>query len=453
MKSKKLMKVMAPVFMVSLSGAVLAGCGTNNQAANTGNGSQAKAQSSSDKGPLKIIMWVNPPAVAAVKKIDAEFQKKYGVKVQLQTTANDTSGYKTLQQTAVQAGTADIMAIQPFDPMPQKMNSNNMSKTQEWAVHNVFVPLNNESWISDFKQNDLNAAAYKGKDYGLVTGVYQTGIFYNKAMFKKYNLKVPTTYNQFISVAKTLKSHNVTPVWTGLAGGATFYTEFMMYPLLQDIFAPSLNGGSVSTALASGKIKWTDPKMQTVFNREKNIASNYLEKNYAGQNWQQMPGAFAAGKAAMLLDGSWDLASVEKANPNMKIGYFPLPGSNTASDNNSVANADLTWTILNNGKHKALAKKWLAFFASKKIYSQYVDMTGISPSESGTFNSKTATIMGQWFGKGRLIKQTADWLIPSGPYYLQSKNFWAAQLKMLQGGMTPTKLAQNYQKSQDQALK
>jgi len=460
-------KALSPITLIVLSGAVVVGCGTTTQTSNNGsspsnstsssNNSSASnnSQSSgtSDKGPLKIIMWVNPPAVAAVKKINSEFEQKYGVQVQLQTTANDTSGYQTAQQTAVQAGTADIMAIQPFDPMPQKMTRSNLTDVQQWAVNNIFMPLNSEPWVSNFKASDLGAAEYNGKYYGMVTGVYETGLFYNKAIFAKYNLQVPTTYDEFLNVCKVLKSHGVTPVWTGLAGGATGYVQFMMYPFMQDLLAPSLGDASASQALASGKVKWTDPKMIGAFQKEQNFASNYLEKNYAGENWQQMPGNFAAGKAAMLLDGSWDLASVLQANPKMQIGYFPIPGSNTASDNQSVANPDLTWVVLNNSKHKSLAEEWLAFFASQASYTQYVQATGISPSENGTFASSTATIMGKWFGTGRVINQTSDWIIPGGPYYLQPNNYWTEQLKMLQGGITPTKLAQEYQQSQDQASK
>lgn len=444
MKGKKLAKTVSPLSLLALSGVVVSGFGVVNSAT-------AYAASSTDNGPLTITMWVNPPAVSAVQKIDKEFEQKYGVKVNLLTAANDQAGYTTLEQTSVQGGTADIMAIEPFDPMPQKMTTDNMSEVQEWAANNVFMPLNGESWVSKFNQDDLSAAAYNGKDYGLVTGVYQTGIFYNKATFKKYHLSVPTTYNQFLQVCKVLKSHGVTPVWTGISNGATFYLEFMMYPIMQSLLAPSLGSASASQALAAGKIKWTDPKMVKAFTEEKQFASSYLEKNYAGENWQQMPGAFAAGKAAMLLDGSWDLPSVLQANPKMQIGYFPLPGSNKASDNDSVSNPDLTWVVLNNSKHKSLAEKWLAFFASKNIYTQYVNATGISPSENGTFKSTNATIMGKWFGKGRVINQTADWIIPSGPYYMQSNNFWSEQLKMLQGSITPAKLAQEYQQSQNQA--
>lgn len=439
MNAKKLGKT-ASLF-VAMSGVLVAGFET-----------VGPVSASTDNGPLTITMWVNPPAVSVVQKINKEFEQKYGVKVNLQTAANDQAGYTTLQQTSVQAGTADIMAIQPFNPMPQKMTSTNMSVVQEWAVNNVFMPLNGEPWVSQFNQDDLGAASYKGKDYGLVTGVYQTGLFYNKAIFQKYHLTVPTTYAQFLSVCKTLKSHHVTPVWTGIAGGATFYLEFLMYPVMQDLLAPSVGSASASQALAAGKVKWTDSKMVTAFQEEKEIASNF-EPNYSGESWQQMPGAFANGKAAMLLDGSWDIPSILQAKPNMQIGYFPIPGSNKAADNKSVSNPDLTWVVLNNSKHKALAEKWLAFFASKNIYQQYVQATGISPSENGTFTSTTATAMGQWFGKGRVINQTPDWIIPNGPNYLQSNNFWSEHLKMLQGSVSPATLAQEYQQSQNQASK
>lgn len=451
MKGKKLVKNVSPLLFIALSGMVVSGCGTGNITSSNTGSNQSLGNASVNTNQLTITMWVNPPAVSAVQKIDKEFEQKYGVKVNLLTAANDVAGYTTLQQTSVQAGTADIMAIQPFDPMPQKMNSNNMSVVQEWAANNVFMPLNSEPWVSNFNKSDLSAAAYKGKDYGLVTGVYQTGIFYNKAIFKKYNLKVPTTYAQFLSVSKTLKSHNITPVWTGIANGATFYLQFMMYPIMQDLLAPSLGSASASQALASGKVKWTNPKMVSALSEEKVIASNYLEKNYAGENWQQMPGVFAAGKAAMLLDGSWDLPTVLQANPKMQIGYFPIPGSNQTANNNSVSNPDLTWVVLNNSKNKALAEKWLAFFSSKNIYSQYVQATGISPSENGAFKSSVSSIMGKWYGKGRVINQTADWFIPSGPYYMQPNNFWSEQLKMLQGSISPSKLAQEYQNSQNQA--
>ena len=48
---------------------------------------------------LKIITWVNPPAVQAINKIDAEFEKANpDIKVKLQTAANVNGPYETLLQ-------------------------------------------------------------------------------------------------------------------------------------------------------------------------------------------------------------------------------------------------------------------------------------------------------------------------------------------------------------------
>ena len=89
-------------------------------------------------------------------------------------------------------------------------------------------------------------------------------------------------------------------------------------------------------------------------NEEKTIAQ-YLEPNYTGVPWEAMPGDFARGKGAMLLDGSWDLASIQQANAKVQVGFFPLPFSNTAADNQAYVQDDLTFSVLNASPNKAAA--------------------------------------------------------------------------------------------------
>ena len=37
-------------------------------------------------------------------------------------------------------------------------------------------------------------------------------MYYNKAIFDKYGLEVPTTYDEYVQVCDTLKENGVTPV-------------------------------------------------------------------------------------------------------------------------------------------------------------------------------------------------------------------------------------------------
>ena len=91
------------VLTVSLAIAVMvvaAACSSSGSSGGSGGGSTT----------LKIITWVNPPAVTALNKIDAEFEKANpNIKVKLQTAANVNGPYETLLQQSVNSGTADIV--------------------------------------------------------------------------------------------------------------------------------------------------------------------------------------------------------------------------------------------------------------------------------------------------------------------------------------------------------
>ncbi len=407
----------------------------------------ACSSSSSGSQTLTITTWVNPPAVAAFNKIDAEFHKKYpNITVNLRTAANIHGPYQTLLETAVDSSSADIITwYPPVQPLPLKPTRATMNPFQFWSTHNVFEPLNGQSWLSNYTPEALGAETYNGKVYGLVSGAYQEGLFYNKAIFAKYHLSPPKTYSQLLTVAKTLKSHGVTPMFVGLGDVGADYLQFLYYELMVSVWYPNAPGGNLAKDLENGTVKWTDPHFTQVMNEEKTLAQ-YLEPNFTGVPWESMPGDFAKGQAAMLLDGSWDLAAVHQANPSMKVGFFPLPGSDTPSDNQPYIQDNLTFAVLHNAPDKAAAMKWLQFFSTPKIYQQYVNITGISPSQkSGTYHNFAAQVMGSWLSKGVNGSVTYPVLSPTDAYWDQPANWPTLQLDVVQGKKTPSQAQSLYQ--------
>ena len=160
----------------------------------------SSGSSSSGAGTLKIITWVNPPAVTAITKIDAEFHQKYpSIKVQLQTAANVNGPYAALEETSVDSGTADIVTnVLPVQPMPLSPTRSKESNFQYWSTNGVFQPLNGQPFLKDLTPDAISVETYKGQTDALESGSYQEGVFYNKATFAKYHLSVPTTYSQFL---------------------------------------------------------------------------------------------------------------------------------------------------------------------------------------------------------------------------------------------------------------
>jgi raffinose/stachyose/melibiose transport system substrate-binding protein len=392
-------------------------------------------------GQVNIIEWVNPPAVRATQAVDAGFEHALHIKANLTTAVNRRTNYAALEKTSVQSGSQDIMAVFPIQPYPTGMPRRDLSSEQLWGVDGVYLPLDSQPWVKDLRADSRAVQTYKGHLYGLNTGVYQIGVFYNKAMFAKYHLSPPRTLDRFFALAAQLKKNGETPLWFGVGGGAVQY-EWIM---LMDSQLMAIYGNTnVNDAFWSGQAKFTDPKFVQALTQAKQITS-VMEPNWQGENWTQMPGAFASGKAAMLLDGSWDMASVLRANPGMDIGYFPLPGSNDAARNVSILQPDLTWVVLKNAKNQSNALAWLNYFSKSDVYAQYVTITGISPSFNGDYPSDTAKILGSYLSTG-LLEANAEPSLPSaGPFGLQPPNFYNTLQQVLIGQLPPQQAAQQWQ--------
>ncbi|OJV26335.1 MAG: hypothetical protein BGO26_11185 [Actinobacteria bacterium 69-20] len=441
----------------SNGGSGSAGSSTTGSAAPDSGGSGATQPGTSAAGgdsgaptTVKIINWVNPPANDALKKINSQFEAKYpNIKVDYQLAANTTGSYATMLQTTVTSHSADIITTNfPFQPLPNNPTRDNMTPEQFWATSGLLEPLTDQPWIKNYTKDALASETYNGQIYGVLTGVYQWMVFYDKAVFAKYNLTAPRTYTDFVKVLDTLKQNGVTPLWLGTGGGADGYVQqFLTEPLMASIWLPKVQGGNLAKALETGAEKWDSPNFVDVMTKEAKIGS-YLEPGYTGVSWQGMPGAFAAGKAAMLLDGSWDLASVQQANPKMDVGSFPLPGSDDPSLNKSLLSNDLTFEVLKDAPHKDAALKYLEFFSQPEIYQEYVNMTGISPSQNGgTYDSFAAKVLGDTFGKGTSTDIVFPVLSAKQGFYCQPANFPEVQVDVIAGKSSPADAAKKYQGS------
>jgi raffinose/stachyose/melibiose transport system substrate-binding protein len=435
-----------PVLAGALAAAIAASgaaCSSSSNGSGGGSGSNSSALS----GTLKLITWVNPPAVQAITAIDKQFMAKYpGVKVSLQTAANVNGPYQTLLQQTVDSGTADIVTtVEPFQALPLHPTRQNMTPFQYWSTSGVFAPLNGQSFLSAYTPSALAAETYQGKIYGLVSGTYQEGVFYNKQIFARYHLSVPATYSQFLTVLQTLKSKGVTPMFVGLGNVGPAYLQFIYYEMMIDLWYPKAPGGNLAQALETGTVKWTDPAFVQAMNEEKTLAQ-YLEPNYTGVPWENMPGDFAKGSAAMLVDGSWDLPAIQTANPAAQVGFFPMPGSDVAADNQPEVGDNLTFEVLRSSHNQAAAMAWLKFFSQPSVYAQYVNATGISSSQNGgTFNGYSAKAMGQWFGKGVNRNNFYPVLSSNNAYYDQQTHWAELQLAVVQGSKTAAQAAALYQ--------
>ncbi len=95
---------------------------------------------------------------------------------------------------------------------------------------------------------------FGGKQYGVPLNVAYWAMYYNKKVFEKYNLQVPTTWAELVTVCETLLKNGVTPFHQ-----MNFIFEFVWFQLL-------LIGESPETyrKLQTGEAKYTDPEVVKV---------------------------------------------------------------------------------------------------------------------------------------------------------------------------------------------
>jgi len=183
----------------------------------------------------------------------------------------------------------------------------------------------------------LPSVTIKGVVYGLPYNATYQGVLYNKAIFEKYHLAVPTTPTALDKTLKTLKKAGVTPF-------ASHFQEFWnvgnmtMQFAMNDVFNRYPSFGD---ALRASKISFsTSPEFQSCIKLDKYIFENTWA-NVETVNQNAADTRFANGEAAMYLTGSWSLQTIHALTNALPLGIFPFP--NQAGNSKLIFEPNMTF--------------------------------------------------------------------------------------------------------------
>lgn len=334
-----------------------------------------------DSETLKIFVHSNPPTDAGFKKINAEFEKENpGVKVEM-TTAKGQDFF-TVRNTRLTAKDVDITegsSSGGTQVLPSWVKGQEQNDWVKGLEAGNWVDLTDQPYLKNFNDGIMKQFAFKGKQYAVPTGTsYITGVFYNKDMFAKYGLDVPTTWDEFTHVMSVLKSNKVNPFIMG--GKDSWPAGAPVYGLVQSLWQDPVQ---LDQDLWEGKASLTDPKVVELLDKVKTIYAN-TAPNWEGIDYSSIPSRFVQGEAAMLPDGAWQIPAIQTADPNFAFGYFPLPGSDDAANNKYIASKlEFSLSIPTSSKNQDLAKKWLALYSDPKNYDEFIANSGFGPAQAG----------------------------------------------------------------------
>ncbi|MFY4775813.1 ABC transporter substrate-binding protein [Metabacillus sp. RGM 3146] len=210
--------------------------------------------------------------------------------------------------------------------------------------------------------------------YGIPYAANADAVIYNKTIFKELGLEVPKTWDEFIAAAEKVKAAGKIPFYFTFKDA---WTTLPSYNVLSantegDSFFKDLNSGS--TTFKEGHKEAVD-KFLTLM--------NYGHKDQNGKAYNDGNTAFAKGGSAMYLQGIWAIPEIKKANPNIDLGVFPYPVTNTPGESKVVSGVDVLIALSSTTKHKAEAQKWINYLTSDATAKEYLKEQNAFSAKNG----------------------------------------------------------------------
>lgn len=250
----------------------------------------------------------------AWNKIGQMFKAEYGADVVFSFTG-DRNDIATMISTAKLSG-------EQVDLIASGGNSVNSFLASSGSLLDLTEAL---SPIQDrFPENMLDFYRLGDKLWGIPYGNCSTCmIYYNKKVFEEYNLEIPTTYEELLAVSKVLSEEAgmIPMIHEGLA--PAFWPIWFMA-----CYAQTSGNHSVENikAFLSNEVAFAGEAEQEAFDWiARFFADGICSMQSLEVDGEGMRASFARGEAAMIYNGAWENANLNKVVTDFEIGTFPFP--------------------------------------------------------------------------------------------------------------------------------
>jgi len=299
---KSIVKFMVVVMLVSL----IIGCSNKDKG---GSGDSEGGSKAGNEVTLQFASW-RVEEIEAFKVLNAKFNEKYpNIKIKYEPIK--ATEYDSALNTALNTGTgADLFYVRPFDLGLNLYKAGHLLEVNESNVPNLANVGESQKAVYIDENNKLFAAPYVYVAYGFL---------YNDAIFEKYNLNIPGTWDAFFEVLEKLKNAGVTPLALGSKD------QWVLSSVLSNgNYANFVGGEDWRKKLIKGEAKLTDAGFVESFSNFQKWAA-YMPQNFEGIGYTESQQMFLTEQAAIYPSGSWEIGVFRSQNPDLKMGFFTSP--------------------------------------------------------------------------------------------------------------------------------
>jgi raffinose/stachyose/melibiose transport system substrate-binding protein len=334
----------------------------------------AQEVKSEEQGPVTLRVWdIYPEGTPFRKVLDGAIArfKTANPNVTVEVISyGDMSSYKTKFATMMAAGGKDADIFQTWGGGQLAMYAG------KGLVRDLTASMKKDGWIDRFSPAALTFVSSANKVWGVPVELANVMFYYNKEIFAKYNLSVPTTFSELLQVCKVLKSNNMIPIVLAL-NKAEWVGDFFYQYLVTRV--GGLEPFKKAIAREPGAT-FEDPAFVEAGKLlQQMVDAGCFQEGFMGAEYASMRQVFTQEKAAMMLMGSWLPGQIASEAPQMfgKVDYFKFPmvegGKGTIND--VVGGTNAAFAISSSTKAPTMAEALLREFSSEMTAN---DVLGIA---------------------------------------------------------------------------
>ena len=215
---------------------------------------------------------------------------------------------------------------------------------------------------------DKNGIMGSGKLYGVTNYGEFVFVYYNKDMFKKYGVNVPTNLKEFEAVCDKFVAAGITPMPIGGSDGWPLghdWWEMVLYNVDRNLIT--------NYYLLQGDVDFHGAAF--TFGAEKFL--QYFQRGYFGKNanavsYDDANATFIQGKHPMYITGTWIFGTFMDKIKDFDWGLFTMPGKKFAQG----SGGDI-WVVPQKAKNKDLAYDYISMTLAEKAQTLLANAGGV----------------------------------------------------------------------------
>ena len=278
-----------------------------------------------------------------------------------------------------------------------------------------------------------------GERYGITNYGEYVSVWYNKDLFAKYGLEVPTSIDEFENVLQTFTDNGVTPL---ALGSADYPGPHLLYQLA---LSNMDDADWAAYQQFDGEVNW-DAWEKAAATVQDWTNKGYISTDSTGIAAQDAGNAFIAGQYPIFFSGTWWAGTFADQVTDFEFDQFLFPGAELYPGSGGNL-----WVVPSKAKNKDLAYEFLEITMSPEIQNMLGNDGGVPvAAEEDAITSPIGLLTTPRFNELLALEEGGLGWYPDWPVAGLNDLFIAQNTDLVLGNVTPAQATETLRTAYEQ---